>query len=50
MLMFAIIEYKDSKTVLEIVLYQGYNRQIRKMAEKLNHPVISLKRIAHAQI
>lgn len=46
----AVIDYKDSVTTLEVVLYQGYNRQIRKMTDKINHPVISLKRISHANI
>ena len=45
-----ILGFEDNNTILEIVLYQGYNRQIRKMTEKLYHPVISLKRIAHANI
>ena len=35
-------------TVMEIVLYQGLNRQIRKMFEHLGHEVISLKRTQHA--
>jgi 23S rRNA pseudouridine2605 synthase len=43
-----ILEYLNNETVLEITLYQGYNRQIRRMLEKIGHPVISLKRTAHA--
>lgn len=46
----SILSFEDTDTILEVVLYQGYNRQIRKMAEKINHPVISLKRIAHANL
>ena len=41
-----IIDLEDKNTVLEIVLYQGLNRQIRKMLDILGHPVISLKRTA----
>ena len=41
-----IIEFENKNTVLEMVLYQGLNRQIRKMLEILGHPVISLKRIS----
>ncbi len=41
-----IIEFEGKNTVLEIVLYQGLNRQIRKMLDILAHPVISLKRIS----
>lgn len=42
----AIVEFEDKNTVLEMVLYQGLNRQIRKMLDKLGHPVISLKRVS----
>lgn len=45
-----VLDYSNSVTTLEITLFQGYNRQIRKMLEKIDHPVISLKRIAHACI
>lgn len=41
-----IIDYEDKNTILEIVLYQGLNRQIRKMLDYLGHSVISLKRIS----
>ena len=41
----------DSKhTMMRITLYQGMNRQIRKMIEYLGHEVKSLKRIQHANI
>jgi 23S rRNA pseudouridine2605 synthase len=43
-----LMEYKDKKTLLEITLYQGYNRQIRKMMDYLKFPIKSLKRISHA--
>ena len=41
-----IVEFEDKNTVLEMVLYQGLNRQIRKMLDYLGHPVISLKRLS----
>lgn len=41
-----IIEFEDKNTVLEIMLTQGLNRQIRKMLDFLGHGVISLKRIS----
>ncbi|MBQ9246555.1 rRNA pseudouridine synthase [bacterium] len=41
-----IIEFEGKNTVLEMVLHQGLNRQIRKMLESLGHPVISLKRMS----
>ena len=46
----SIMSFKEDNTILEVVLHQGYNRQIRRMTEKLNHPVLSLKRITHANI
>ena len=45
-----IIEYDKTTTMLQVVLTQGMNRQIRKMFDFLGHPVISLKRIQHATI
>lgn len=45
-----ILETNSKETVLEITLYQGLNRQIRKMFEYLGHKVVSLKRIRHATI
>ena len=43
-----LLEATKEKSELEITLYQGYNRQIRRMMEMIGHPVISLKRIQHA--
>ncbi len=45
-----IIERKKGETLLEITLYQGLNRQIRKMIEHIGHNVVHLKRIRHATI
>ncbi len=45
-----IIESTNKRTTLQIILYQGLNRQIRKMFEALGFEVISLKRIQHAII
>ncbi|MBQ3311615.1 rRNA pseudouridine synthase [bacterium] len=46
----AVIEISNKSTLMQIVLYQGLNRQIRKMFEYLGFEVISLKRIQHATI
>ena len=45
-----VIEIDRKQTILEVTLYQGYNRQIRKMMDIIKHPVISLKRLSHANI
>lgn len=45
-----IIDQSKEKTTLEMTLYQGYNRQIRKMADIVGHPVISLKRVTHGNL
>lgn len=45
-----IQETTNQRTVMQITLYQGLNRQIRKMFEKLGFEVTSLKRIQHATI
>lgn len=45
-----ILEFDGNDTIVEIVLYQGLNRQIRKMLDILGRPVISLKRISHGPI
>ena len=46
-----LLEYENNKnSVLEVTLYQGLNRQIRKMTDYLGFPVISLKRISHGAI
>lgn len=45
-----IEDYEGKNTVLKIILYQGMNRQIRKMLDTIGFPVISLKRISHGTI
>lgn len=45
-----IVEFEDKNTVLQVVLYQGLNRQIRKMLDFTGHPVIALKRVSHGAI
>ena len=45
-----LIESTNAQTTLQMTLFQGYNRQIRKMLDAVGHPVISLKRIAHGNL
>lgn len=41
-----ILNSVNDKSVVKIQIHEGKNRQIRKMCEKIGHPVTSLKRIA----
>lgn len=45
-----ILSTNRSSSVVKIVIHEGKNRQIRKMCEKINHPVIKLKRVAIGKI
>lgn len=42
--------HPKSPALLEIVLHEGRNRQIRRVAEQLGHPVVSLHRSAIGSI
>ena len=44
------IEVNSKSSEIQVVLYQGINRQIRKMFAKLGFEVKSLKRIQHATL
>jgi pseudouridine synthase len=39
------LKYQDNHTLLEVVLTEGRNRQIRRVATQLGHPVADLHRI-----
>ena len=43
-------QYQTPRTQLQIILSEGRNRQIRRVAEQLGHPVLALDRIAIATI
>ena len=45
-----VLEIDNKHTTMQITLYQGLNRQIRKMFEHIGFEVKSLKRIQHANI
>ena len=45
-----VIEMDNKHTVMRITLYQGLNRQIRKMFEHFGYEVKTLKRIQHATL
>ena len=44
------VEINSKKSIIQVVLYQGINRQIRKMFAKLGFEVEVLKRVQHAII
>jgi 23S rRNA pseudouridine2605 synthase len=41
-----VMRYLPQATWLRIVLHQGWNRQIKRMAEAVGHPVLKLRRVA----
>ena len=45
-----VLEMDNSHTMMRITLYQGLNRQIRKMFEHFGYEVKALKRIQHATL
>lgn len=45
-----VMKREEGRTVLEIILTEGRNRQIRKMCEQLGIEVARLKRIAIGQV
>ena len=45
-----VLEFDNERTMMQVTLYQGLNRQIRKMFEYVGYEVKSLKRIQHATI
>ena len=44
------LKYQDDHTLLEVVLTEGRNRQIRRVATQLGHPVADLHRIRIGEI
>ncbi len=47
---FEILSGNKYKSKVKITITEGRNRQVRKMCEAINHPVIGLKRIAIGKI
>lgn len=43
---FKIIKKEKASSIAQITIHEGKNRQVRKMCDAINHPVISLKRIS----
>ena len=45
-----LVDYEQGLSTFNVTLYQGYNRQIRKMMASLGKEVVALKRISHATL
>ena len=45
-----VLEIVNNKTLLKVILKEGRNRQIRRIASLLGHPVQDLQRIAISNI
>lgn len=45
-----IVSKEKDNSILEIVIHEGKNRQVRKMCSKIGHAVIELKRIEMGEI
>lgn len=41
-------DYKTNMSIVEIVIHEGKNHQVKKMFDKINHPVVKLKRERYA--
>ncbi|QZY56878.1 pseudouridine synthase [Crassaminicella profunda] len=45
-----VLKGEKDYSIVEVIIHEGKNRQIRKMFEKINHPVTRLQRIAVGKI
>ncbi len=45
-----MLSFQNGNAKVSIVIHEGKNRQIRRMCEKINHPVINLKRVSVGKI
>ncbi len=45
-----LLQKKQTSTLIEIILYEGRKRQIKKMFRHIGHPVLSLKRTAYGKL
>lgn len=44
------LEKQSQISLVQVMIHEGKNRQIRRMFDKINHPVVQLKRIAIGEL
>lgn len=45
-----ILKRNSDDSTLKITIHEGRNRQVRKMCEAINHPIIKLKRVSMGEL
>lgn len=45
-----ILEKGERQSIVEIIIHEGRNRQVRKMCEVIKHPIAQLKRVATGEL
>ena len=45
-----VVGYKGNNAIVEVSIREGRNRQVRRMLERIGHPVNSLKRISFGSL
>ena len=41
-----VLRESGDQSLIEVVIHEGRNRQVRKMCQEINHPVVDLRRIS----
>jgi 23S rRNA pseudouridine2605 synthase len=46
----SVLAKKGRNTLIEIIIHEGRKRQVKKMFNYINHPVLELKRTAYGKL